>query len=211
MIDELTDYLTGEADRVPVHDTLGEIEAGYPRVAVTAGGRSRWAAPALVGAAAAAVVLIGVASSGSGAPSSSGIALGQASVPIAGESTVLEAPATAATEAKTPATTGLVPIPLPDGGTMQGVSPMCTTSDGIEFDCVVEGYRTAGGYDDGGIDHTGEVQVIVSAASIVSGGCRSTSADGSTWHCALGQRAVDLQMVTARYLGEWTPIGHAPG
>jgi hypothetical protein len=210
MIDELTSYLDQQADRVAVHDTLADIESGVGTVQVRPLHRGRrWVAPAIVGAAAALVVLIGVATTVD-APTAD-VGSGQEPVPVDGD-TAFTDPALADTAVPTTAAApALVPIPLPDGGTMQGFSPMCTTRDGIEFDCLVEGYRNAGGYDDGGINHTGEVQVVINGTSIVSGGCRSTSADGSTWHCALGERSVELEMVSASYLGEWAPIGYAAG
>jgi hypothetical protein len=210
MIDELTSYLDQEADRVAVHDTLADIESGVGTVHVRPLHRGRrWVAPALVGAAAALLVLIGVATTVD-APTAD-VGSGQDPVPVDGATAFTDSAPVDTTVPTTAPAPAVVPIPLPDGGTMQGFSLMCTTNDGIEFDCAVEGYRNAGGYDDGGLDHTGEVQVIVSDASVVTGGCRSTSADGSTWHCAIGQRAVELEMVTERYLGEWTPIGYAAG
>jgi len=202
MIDQLTDYLEREADKVHVHDTLADIERGVVRVPIAARApRRSWVASALVGSAAAAVALFGLAALDrpGEAPVADGVAL----------------PAAAPVEPASPDVTTVAPaqvwIPLPDGATMQGLTPTCTTLDGIEFDCVVEGYRTAGAYGDGGIDHTDEAQAVITAGSVVSGGCRSTSADGSTWHCALGQRAVDLGIIGQSFLGATSPPGYAYG
>lgn len=200
MADQLTDYLDREAARVRVDDTLDEIESGVSRVAVVDVRREhRGRAPAFVAAAAAVVGLL--AFMGASRTGTSAVAAGAA----VGE------PVPVTAEAPAPTTTVPPRFPLPVGATMQGFVPLCTTTDGVEFDCAVEGYRHAGGYDDGGIDHTGEVQAVISEDSVVSGGCRSTSADGSTWHCALGQRAVELEMVGAGYLGEHEAPGYAAG
>ncbi|MFT3853821.1 MAG: hypothetical protein QM733_13930 [Ilumatobacteraceae bacterium] len=202
MAHQLTDYLDREAARVRVDDTLDEIESGVSHVAVVDVRSERpRRGLAFAGAAAAVGLLafVGVARSGS-------------SPAIPGAAADEPAPVTAIVEV--PVTTTTLPpqlFPLPVGATMQGLVPMCTTTDGVEFDCAVEDYRRAGGYDDHGIDHTGEVQAVISEDSIVSGGCRSTSADGSTWHCALGQRSVELEMIGAGFLGEHAPPGYTAG
>lgn len=219
MIDELTDYLQREADRVRVHDTLRDILDGVARVPVVPDRRvSRWLAPAFVGAAAAAIVLFGLAATSGPAQQQATVpgAVGGTPAPIEesnGEPVPAGEPVPVDEAAEPVATTPQpVRIPLPDGATMQGLTPSCTTNDGIEFDCAVqEDYRNASGWYDGGFDHTGETQAIITADAVVSGGCRSTSADGSTWHCALGQRAVELDMIGPNFLGESSPPGFAHG
>jgi hypothetical protein len=39
----------------------------------------------------------------------------------------------------------------------------------------------------------------------VNGGCRSVRSDGLEWQCYLGQAAVDEKIVSAGFLGEYTP------
>jgi hypothetical protein len=209
MINELTDYLEQEAARVRVDDTLADIHTGITLVPVARPRRrQRWATPALVGAAAAAVVaLIGITATTRPATSTVTPAVSVGGQPGESAAPLLSIDATEpASTIVTP-----VPVPLPAGATMQGFTPLCTTTNAIDYDCTVDGYRHAGGYDDGGFDHTGEVQAVITAGSIVSGGCRSTSADGSTWHCVLGQRAVDLDMIAPNYLGRSEAPGYAAG
>lgn len=236
MIDELTDYLDREAARVRVHDSLDDIEAGITRVPVRQAGRgSRWVAPALVGAAAAAVVLFGVAAGGT--PAQQRAVAPAAAVGVAppagdagqGDETASQADdGTAAAQDVTSRTLveladdaqpvaasspALEPgrVLLPDGATMQGLTPSCTTDDGLEFECHVEGYRYVSGYDDHGFDHTNEIQNLVTADEITSGACRAITADGNTWHCALGQRAIDLGLLLPQTLGQRDIIGYAAG
>jgi hypothetical protein len=201
MIDELTNYLGQEAARVRIDDRLADIEAGVALIPTRRQHRRpRWMTPALIGAAAAAIALIGVTASSRPSPGPVASLDGQRTNAVSSPS-----------DATVPVAIVAPAAPLPEGATMQGFTPMCTTADGIEFDCTVDGYRHAGGNDDHGIDHKGEVQAVITAGSIVNGGCRSTSADGSTWHCALGQRAVDLDMIGADYLGQSESPGYAAG
>ena len=203
MIDQLTDYLEREADKVHVHDTLADIEtwcgAGADRRPGAAEKVGRSGARRL--RAAAAVALFGLAA-----------------LDRPGEAPVADGVALAAAARR-----GARISRRHDGGAGPGLDPAAGRGDDAGAHTHVHharrdrvrlrrrGLPHAGAYGDGGIDHTDEAQAVITAGSVVSGGCRSTSADGSTWHCALGQRAVDLGIIGQSFLGATSPPGYAYG
>jgi hypothetical protein len=201
MIDELTAYLEREADRVEVRDSLDDLESGVAAVPVGPRRRGvRWFAPALVGTAAALVVVIGVAAGSD--PRSPAADVGDTPVPVE------QTPAPSAAPV-------LTPTPLPDGGTFQGFAPTCTTVDNLEFECIVEGYGDGHAYGAAGVDWSGYQYNIVSADGIVIGGCLTTAWDSATAtvtaHCAVGERAVEQNLVYPPALGQPAQRGWANG
>jgi hypothetical protein len=184
---QITEYLRSEAGGVRVHDTLQQIEtsAVFVPIATAARRRRRWM-PVAATATVAAAVVAGVVVIGN-----------RAEAPAAGTQA-------APPPATVPSSTTPPVVQLPDGAVLQGFTPACTTTDGIEYRCVLDGYPA-------GDDHTDEAQPIVDDTSHVSGGCRSTSADGSTWTCYIGARAVDEQIIGPLFLHEYAPRGFANG
>ncbi|MEN9644254.1 MAG: hypothetical protein RL238_923 [Actinomycetota bacterium] len=189
---ELTHYLRGEAARVEVRDNL-ELD-GVPliRVEPTVTG-TRWKGPALIGVAASVVLFLGLVATRHDAT--------EVSTPAAAQSDVGATPVS-----PEPTTPLPVLVELPDGATFMGLSPLCTTAiEGI-YDCTIDefpvGARAA--------DVTGYVNYIVDDTSHVSGGCRALNADGTRLTCYLGQLAVDQDIVSAGFLGDWVP-GPAQG
>lgn len=182
---ELTHYLCGEADRVEVRDNL-ELD-GVPliRVKRTVTG-TRWKGPTLIGVAASVVLFLGLVALRHDAT--------EVGTPAAAQSD--DGPTPVSPEPTTPLP---VLVELPDGATFMGLSPLCTTAiEGI-YDCTIDefpvGARTA--------DVTGYVNYIVDNTSHVSGGCRALNVDGTRLTCYLGQLAVDHDIVSAGFLGDW--------
>lgn len=198
---ELATYLDDEAARVRVRDGLDDIEHGVTLVALRTAPAPRRSRILFAAAAAAVAAVIVLAAVRHDPPT--------ATVPGVTPSTVLVDPTTTAASATTaaPATTVLQTLPLPAGGTVNGMVPECTTTDGIAFDCTTGPFPE----DLTGIDYTGYTQAVVDDTSHVSGGCRSVSPDATHFTCYLGQRAVDEGVVAANYLGDWAPIGYSAG
>jgi hypothetical protein len=59
-----------------------------------------------------------------------------------------------------------------------------------------------------GTDWTGTVEPTVDATRHVNGGCRALTAEGTSWECYIGQAAVAQKIVSAGFLGQYSP---APG
>ena len=88
---------------------------------------------------------------------------------------------------------------MPGGSVIfTGTDPSCTTTDGIEFDCVLAHAPTAEVLD----DYVGTTETIVDDGSIVNGACVGEDADGLHWTCYIGQRAVDEGLVGQDFLGQ---------
>jgi len=49
------------------------------------------------------------------------------------------------------------------------------------------------------------VEPTVDATKHVNGGCRALASDGLEWQCYLGQAAVDEQIISQGYLGQYAP------
>lgn len=203
---DVSDYLRLEASRVSVNDTLDDIERGVTVVAfATPHERPRPMLP-FIGAAASIILVAGlVLARQDNTPQQAGSA--EAPTESLVDDTVV--PTTETTVAPTTAepTTTLAQMPLPAGGRIQGITPSCTTTDSIVYDCTIPEYPP-----DGRIpDMTGFTTIIVDDTSHVSGGCRATSVDATRFTCYVGQRAIDEQIVGANYLGEWAPQGYIAG
>ena len=54
-------------------------------------------------------------------------------------------------------------------------------------------------------DLKGTVEPTVDRTRHVNGGCRSLTSDGRAWQCYIGSAAVDEQIVSADFLGEYMP------
>jgi hypothetical protein len=97
---------------------------------------------------------------------------------------------------KTPAqeATGL----LDADATFAGTKPQCTAAGAREFHCVISGTPTGltieGSY-------LGTKVASVDSAYRIDGGCVSTSSDGTTWNCYLGDAAVSHGIIDANLLG----------
>jgi hypothetical protein len=204
---ELTAYLVSEADRVAVEDTLHVIEDRITRVPMTAPPAPNNWAVSVIGVAAAVMLIVGLVAvntsdtGGEGAPAAAQPLLSSEDLPAATVTETLPAPTT----------TELPPVPiswvpLPAGATLQGLTPTCTTVDSIEYDCLTPDYPSPPGF-----DMTGTTYIIVDDSSRVSGGCRSTSFDGTAWKCYVGRRAIDEQIVSEGFFGDWAPKGRIEG
>jgi hypothetical protein len=92
---------------------------------------------------------------------------------------------------------------LPAGTRMlQGTEPRCSVVlQNVEYHCVLTRLPAHPEV----ADLKGTVEPTVDATRHVNGGCRSLTSDGRSWQCYLGQAAVDRQIVSAGFLGEYAP------
>jgi hypothetical protein len=98
--------------------------------------------------------------------------------------------------------TGDVERSLPAGTRfLVGTTPHCqVVRDGIEYHCTI-----AGSFKPEIADLKGTVEPTVDASRHVNGGCRSLRSDGREWQCYIGKAAVDQQIISAGFLGEYAP------
>jgi hypothetical protein len=91
---------------------------------------------------------------------------------------------------------------LPAGTlSLAGTEPTCTVVvQDVEYHCVLA-HAPAPEVS----DWKGTVEPTVDATKHVNGGCRSLASDGREWECYVGQAAVDQQIVSAGFLGEYAP------
>jgi hypothetical protein len=83
--------------------------------------------------------------------------------------------------------------------------PTCTTvTAGVEYDCTLHATPSENGGPPAG-QWLGTVEPTVDASKHVNGGCRSLNAEGTHWHCYLGQAAVQQQIVGSGLLGQYAP------
>jgi hypothetical protein len=54
-------------------------------------------------------------------------------------------------------------------------------------------------------DWNGTVEPTVDATKHVNGGCRALRSDGLQWECYIGQAAVDQQIISQDFLGQYAP------
>lgn len=92
---------------------------------------------------------------------------------------------------------------LPGGTRMlAGTAPKCTVvRDGAEYHCVLARLPAEPEV----ADLKGTVEPTVDRTRHVNGGCRSLTSDGRAWQCYIGNAAVDEQIVSADFLGEYMP------
>lgn len=80
-----------------------------------------------------------------------------------------------------------------------GTNPVCTKVADAQFHCVLDrkptGLHIEGSY-------RGTKVQTVDAEKRVDGGCVSTSHDGRTWECYVGELAVDRGIISPHFLGE---------
>jgi hypothetical protein len=207
---DLTAYLRVEADRVQVRDTLVDIERGITVVPFTARPEHPRRRLPLIGAVASIAIVTGMVIARHDAPREQQTA-GLAESPTASVNAPDASPATTQPSTvpptTTPPTTTLVLVPLPAGARIQGLSPSCTTTDSLVYECTIAEFPADGRAP----DMTGYTTIIVDDTSHVSGGCRSTSTDATTFTCYVGQRSIDEGIVGADSLGDWAPQGYIAG
>lgn len=85
---------------------------------------------------------------------------------------------------------------------LAGTAPKCTVvRDGAEYHCVLARLPAEPEV----ADLKGTVEPTVDRTRHVNGGCRSLTSDGRAWQCYIGNAAVDEQIVSADFLGEYMP------
>ena len=91
---------------------------------------------------------------------------------------------------------------LPAGTlSLAGTQPACTVvKQDVEYHCLLAKAPAPEIS-----DWKGTVEPTVDATKHVNGGCRSLRSDGTEWECYIGQAAVDEQIVSAGFLGEYAP------
>ena len=83
---------------------------------------------------------------------------------------------------------------------LAGTEPTCTVvTAGVEFHCVLAKAPAPEVS-----DWKRTVEPTVDATSHVNGGCRSLTSDGTEWECYLGQAAVDQQIISQSFLGQFS-------
>lgn len=97
---------------------------------------------------------------------------------------------------------GQVAQSLPAGTkALIGTDPSCVAvSAGVEYHCTLATPPT-----DGPSDWLGTVEPTVDASRDVNGGCRSQNSAGTGWECYIGQTAVDQQIISEGFLGQYAP------
>lgn len=206
---DITLYLRAEADRVTVRDELDDIESGTTVVPV-AGNTDTQRPPLILAGAAVLIALVGGIAVVRGTTESP---VGVGTGPRGSGPQVAPVEATAPTQPPTQTNPMIAPpttqatVELPGGAQFQGLTPSCTTADDAVYQCTIPAFPD----DVTSVDMRGYTNVLVDATSHVSGGCRSTSIDGTELLCYLGQRAVDEAVVGADFLGEWAPRGYSAG
>jgi hypothetical protein len=101
---------------------------------------------------------------------------------------------------------GTVADSLPAGtAALIGTHPTCTAvEEGVEYRCTLERPPAPEVS-----DWNGTVEPSVDATKHVNGGCRSLGSDGLTWTCYLGHAAVEQKIISADFLGAYSPSpGH---
>jgi hypothetical protein len=91
---------------------------------------------------------------------------------------------------------------LPAGtAALIGTHPMCTVVEqDVEYHCTLSRPPAPEVS-----DWKGTVEPTVDATKHVNGGCRALRSDGLEWECYLGRAAVDQQIVSKGFLGQYAP------
>jgi len=91
---------------------------------------------------------------------------------------------------------------LPAGTlSLAGTSPTCAVvHQDVEYHCVLARAPAPEVS-----DWKGTVEPTVDKTKHVNGGCRSLASDGREWECYIGQAAVEQQIISAGFLGEYAP------
>jgi len=87
-----------------------------------------------------------------------------------------------------------------------GTEPTCTVvQKDVEFHCVLKNAPAIEVTDSqGNPKWKGTVEPSVDASSHVNGGCRGLTDDGREWQCYIGQAAVDQNIISQNFLGEYS-------
>lgn len=108
--------------------------------------------------------------------------------------------------------TSQVAASLPQGTkALIGTNPSCNVvTAGVEYHCVLASAPSGDVPTDanGNPAWLGTVEPTVDANKHVNGGCRSQNQAGTDWECYIGQAAVQHQIITEGFLGQYAP---APG
>ena len=84
---------------------------------------------------------------------------------------------------------------------LAGTEPVCTVvTEGIEYRCVLSRPPAPEV-----TDWKGTVEPTVDETKHVNGGCRALTSDGLEWQCYIGEAAVNEQIVSADFVGEYAP------
>jgi hypothetical protein len=84
---------------------------------------------------------------------------------------------------------------------LQGRQATCTiVREGVEYRCTLDRPPAPEVS-----DWKATVEPSVDTTKHVNGGCRSLSSDGLEWQCYLGQAAVDQQIISQDFLGQYAP------
>jgi hypothetical protein len=84
---------------------------------------------------------------------------------------------------------------------LAGTEPTCTVvRQDVEYHCVLARAPAPEVS-----DWKGTVEPTVDRTKHVNGGCRSLRSDGLEWQCYVGDAAVEQQIVSAGFLGEYAP------
>jgi hypothetical protein len=97
---------------------------------------------------------------------------------------------------------GTVAESMPAGAAIfEGRNPTCTVViEAVEYRCTLDRPPAPELQ-----DFKGTVEPTVDATKHVNGGCRSLDSAGLHWECFLGRKAVDEQIVSQDFLGEYAP------
>jgi hypothetical protein len=95
---------------------------------------------------------------------------------------------------------------MPAGAAIfEGRNPTCTpVVQGVEYHCVLDRAPAPEV-----TDFTGTKEATVDSTKHVNGGCVGLTADGMEWECYLGNAAVEKEIISAGFLGQYAPSpGH---
>jgi hypothetical protein len=97
---------------------------------------------------------------------------------------------------------GTVAESMPAGAAIfEGRNPTCTVvTEAVEYSCTLDRPPAPEVQ-----DFKGTVEPTVDATKHVNGGCRSLDSAGLHWECFLGRKAVDEQIISGDFLGEYAP------
>jgi hypothetical protein len=102
--------------------------------------------------------------------------------------------------------THTVAASMPAGAAIfEGRTPTCTVvTQDVEYHCTLDRPPVQEVQ-----DFKGTVEPTVDATKHVNGGCRGLDSAGLEWQCYLGAKAVDEQIISQGFLGEYAPSpGH---
>ncbi len=102
------------------------------------------------------------------------------------------------------------PHDLPTGGmVLGGQVPSCSQIATDTYRCVLPNPFDASMPD--ALNEVGMTEYYLDDSGVVTGGCRTTTANSSEWLCYVGQRAVDEDIISGALLGTRQPPGFVAG